>query len=145
MVNRKRRRGGSGHRHHPHPLKTLRWASYSIFSLCSCNPLLMNHILITSIKLSPLVQFLLVRHPDETTLEPLLKDSIQMSGDAPVSVLQSFLCKKLSCGSPASDFEILIRMEGTCVVLNPTLHLGNVKREFCSTLDETMVLYYRLK
>jgi len=93
---------------------------------------------------SPLVEFLLVRHPDETTLQPLIKDDIRISGEAPVSVLQSFLGSKLS-HTPTSDIEILAQMADGCfVLLNTLLQLGHVRREF-SSFDETLVLYYRLK
>lgn len=91
------------------------------------------------------MEFLLVRHADERTLQSLIRYRFRMRGEAPLSVLQCFLSGKL-LHQPSTDIQIMIRIaNGSCVELNPVLELGQVQRDYFSLEEQTMVLYYRLQ
>ena len=60
---------------------------------------------VMGIKESPLIEFILRRHPQETVVDRLKKEYIRTSQDMTVERLKIFLGKKLG-HSPYSDFQV---------------------------------------
>mmetsp|Transcript_26744 Transcript_26744/g.40444 ORF Transcript_26744/g.40444 Transcript_26744/m.40444 type:complete len:307 (-) Transcript_26744:614-1534(-) len=93
---------------------------------------------------SPLMEFVLMRHPDEQRLQRLHKDLIKLNGEATVSVLQSFLSRKLSY-EPATNIVIMIQYRGDCIALDETMLLKEIDTNYAQKdqSGENVMLYYR--
>ena len=89
---------------------------------------------------SPLLELELRRHPRENRVDRLKRGFLQLRGDAKVSVLKTFLSKKLE----NHNYDISAKLDDVSVVLQDDITLKDAKRYLCGDTNETMVLNYRV-
>mmetsp|Transcript_24092 Transcript_24092/g.35693 ORF Transcript_24092/g.35693 Transcript_24092/m.35693 type:complete len:313 (-) Transcript_24092:643-1581(-) len=93
---------------------------------------------------SPLIEIVLIRHPDEQRLQRLHKDLLKLSGEASISVLQAFLSSKLSY-EPAINIVIMVQYHGDCIALDETMLLKEIDATGAQKdhSGEHIMIYYR--
>ncbi|EED91804.1 hypothetical protein THAPSDRAFT_268817 [Thalassiosira pseudonana CCMP1335] len=99
--------------------------------------------LITGLQESPLIDFVLRRHPQETVVERLKREYIRTSQDVTVKNLKMFLGQKLSY-FPPSHFQILATVGGNAVILPDDTTLALIQRDICDVSAAPIVLHYRI-
>jgi len=81
-----------------------------------------------SIPESPLINIVLRPHQDEKHVARLKKPHIRTSKDVTVHAMKAFLGRKLSY-VPFHDFQLLVSIDRTLVILDDTITLAIVKSE----------------
>jgi hypothetical protein len=89
---------------------------------------------------SPLLELELRRHPHENKVERLERSFLTLRGDAKVSLLKTFLSRKLS----ENDYEITSTLDDDSVVLDDDMDLIHAQDTLCPEKERVMVLKYRL-
>lgn len=95
---------------------------------------------VKNIQPSPLLELELRRHPHEDRVERLERTFLSLRGDAKVSLLKTFLSRKLS----ENDYEITSTFDDDSVVLDDDMHLIHAQETLCTEKERVMVLKYRL-
>lgn len=93
---------------------------------------------------SPLVDFVLQRHPQETSVDRLKREWIRINEDATVTLIGKFLSQKLANElkrREPGDFEIYCRHDSTLALLDENVTLKMVKG-MCE--GDPIVLQYKL-
>jgi len=99
---------------------------------------------ISGLEESPQVDFALRRHPQETMVDRLHREHCRTSGEMSVSILKTFLSRKLSY-EPSSHFQILANAGGKGVILDDAITMTEARRDICDIPDGLfMVLHYRI-
>lgn len=92
---------------------------------------------------SPLIAFVLRRHPQETAVDRLKKEFIQTSREITVRTLKVFLGKKLGY-APCSNFQIMATAEDNVVVLPDEISLDLVRRDIVDDPMADIIMHYRI-
>lgn len=93
---------------------------------------------------SPLVDFILRRHPQEVLVDRLKREYIRTSGDITVLQLKHFLSKKLSF-QPYTHFQIIVVAGGKGVILDDSISVHDVRRDICDVGEvPIVVMHYRI-
>eukprot|EP00571_Detonula_confervacea_P013387 CAMPEP_0172303306 /NCGR_PEP_ID=MMETSP1058-20130122/4852_1 /TAXON_ID=83371 /ORGANISM="Detonula confervacea, Strain CCMP 353" /LENGTH=306 /DNA_ID=CAMNT_0013014057 /DNA_START=38 /DNA_END=958 /DNA_ORIENTATION=- len=98
---------------------------------------------VIGLKESHLIEVVIRRHPQETTVDKLKKEYIRTSQDMTVERLKIFLGKKLGY-SPSSDFQIMTIADDNAVVLPNDITLALVRRDICDNPMNEIILHYRI-
>mmetsp|Transcript_25268 Transcript_25268/g.60747 ORF Transcript_25268/g.60747 Transcript_25268/m.60747 type:complete len:308 (+) Transcript_25268:42-965(+) len=98
---------------------------------------------VVGLKESPLIDFILRRHPQETDVDRLRKEYIRTCQDMTVERLKIFLSKKLD-HSPHSDFQIMTIADDNVVILPNDITLALVRRDICDNPMNEIILHYRI-
>jgi len=94
---------------------------------------------------SPLVDFIVRRHPMEKAVDRLRKELLRTSKEMRVGQLKRFLGLKLSY-EPWSHFQIYITVGGKSVVLDNSIKLARVFADVCgNNMDASLVFLYRIQ
>lgn len=88
---------------------------------------------------SPLLELELRKHPHEVEVDHLERAFLTIRGDAKISLLKSFLTKKLE----DRMYEISSKLDDESVVLDDELSLIEAKETLCPERSELLVLKYR--
>jgi hypothetical protein len=95
---------------------------------------------LTNLQQSPLLELELRRHPHEDQVDRLERGFLTIRGDATVSILKTFLSRKLD----EREYEISSTLDDDSVVLDDDLALSDAKETLCTIPDQVMVLKYRI-
>lgn len=95
---------------------------------------------IEDMKKSPLIELELRKHPHEHMVDRLERPFLFIRGDAKVSILKSFLNKKLD----DCTYELSAKLDDESVVLDDELTLIEAKEALCTETSEPLVLKYRV-
>ncbi|KAL3770251.1 hypothetical protein ACHAWO_009565 [Cyclotella atomus] len=98
---------------------------------------------IVGLKESPLIDFILRRHPQETVVDRLRREYIRTSQDITVENLKVFLGKKLGY-SQYPHFQILTTAGEKTVALPDDITLVLIRRDICDNPDSELIIYYRI-
>jgi len=89
------------------------------------------------------VSFLLKRHPLEKTVKSLNEMLVKVQRQASVRHIKKFLAIKLGYNQ-FKDFEVILAVGKTAVILSEQLTLQEIKEHFCRTLQSELLMYYRV-
>jgi hypothetical protein len=95
---------------------------------------------VKNIQPSPLLDLELRRHPHEDRVDRLERSFLTLRADAKVSLLKTFLSRKLS----ENDYEITSTLDDDSVVLDDDMDLIHAQESLCPEKEGAMVLKYRL-
>jgi len=98
---------------------------------------------VVGLKKSPLIEFILRRHPQETSVDRLKREYLRTSQDMTVKNLKIFLGKKLSY-FPYSQFQIMTLADDNVVILPNDMTLAMVRRDICDKPMDEIIFYYRI-
>ncbi|KAL7544251.1 hypothetical protein ACHAWF_007631 [Thalassiosira exigua] len=98
---------------------------------------------IIGLKESSLIEFVLRRHPQETSVDRLRKEHMRTSQYLTVDELKGFLSQKLGY-SPPSHFQIIAMVDQDFVVIPNNLTLAIVRRDICDNPTDEILFYYRI-
>lgn len=98
---------------------------------------------VTGLKKSPLIEFVLRRHPQETSVDRLKKEYLRTSQDITVKNMKIFLGKKLSY-FPYTHFQIMTVADDNVVILPDDITLALVRRDICDNPMNEIILHYRI-
>jgi len=94
---------------------------------------------------SPLIDFIVRKHPMEKVVDRLRKELLRTSKEMKVGQLKRFLGSKLNY-QPWSHFQISIPMGGKLVTLDDSIKLACVFADVCdNNTDASLVFQYRIK
>eukprot|EP00559_Dactyliosolen_fragilissimus_P005822 CAMPEP_0184859694 /NCGR_PEP_ID=MMETSP0580-20130426/4687_1 /TAXON_ID=1118495 /ORGANISM="Dactyliosolen fragilissimus" /LENGTH=319 /DNA_ID=CAMNT_0027356479 /DNA_START=144 /DNA_END=1103 /DNA_ORIENTATION=- len=104
-----------------------------------------NKPTIFNLEESPLIDFVLRRHPQETLVDRLYREHLRTNNEITMKFLKKFLGQKLSYEN-FHLFQILTVAGGRPIVLDDPITLADVKRDIADVHDDgsVLVLQYRI-